>query len=216
MSGGSRLRLKRWCQVNKSLILLTIVLAASACRPSGDRADATESGAVATGGATATARGGEPVAKGAEMATPETLPANAVLASRDDAADMEAKALAPPASAVRVQPEGNSVEGNSAAPLPAPTIPAAFRGRWGLVPADCTSTRGDNKGLITVGDRTIRFYEATATLREQLPSDATRFTGTFSHTGEGQTWETTTSFSRQGDTLTRTEGTQGFSYTRCR
>src|SRR4051812_2684079 len=26
-------------------------------------------------------------------------------------------------------------------------IPTAIRGRWGLVPADCTSTRGDAKGL---------------------------------------------------------------------
>jgi hypothetical protein len=198
------------------LTLLAIALAAPACRPSGDRADATESGAVATGGATATARGGDPVVKGAEKATPETLPANAVLASRKEAAAVEENAIAPPASAARVQPNGSSVQGNSIAPSPAPTIPAQYRGRWGLVPADCTSTRGDAKGLITIGDRTVRFYEATATLREQLPSTAGRFTGAFSHTGEGQSWETLTSFSRQGDTLTRTEGSQGFTYTRCR
>jgi hypothetical protein len=198
------------------LTLLTIALAASACRPSGDRADATESGAVATGGATATARGGDPVARGAEKATPETLPADAVLASREDAAAVEANAIAPPASAVRVQPDGNSASENTVAPAPAPTIPAQYRGRWGLVRADCTSTRGDAKGLITVSDRTVRFYEATATLKEQLPSMGGRFTGAFSHTGEGQSWETVTSFARQGDTLTRTEGAQGFSYTRCR
>ena len=201
--------------VNKLLTSLAIALAISACRPSGDRADATESGVVATGGATATARGGDPVARGAEKATPETLPADSVLASRADAAAVEANALAPPASAVRVQPDGNSADSNSTAPAPAPTIPAAFRGRWGLVPADCTSTRGDNKGLITVSDRTIRFYEATATLKEQLPSTGGQFTGAFSHTGEGQTWDTVTSFARQGNTLTRTEGAQGFTYTRC-
>ena len=34
--------------------------------------------------------------------------------------------------------------------MPLTVIPAAFHGRWGMVPADCTSTRGDNKGLITV------------------------------------------------------------------
>jgi hypothetical protein len=202
--------------MNKLLILLAVGLAASACRPSGDRADATESGAVATGGATATARGGDPVAKGAERATPETLPANAVLASTDAAAAVEQPNIAPPASAVTVPPDGNSAGSNIAEPAPAPTIPSQYRGRWGLVPADCTSTRGDNKGLITVGDRTIRFYEATATLKEQLPSTGGRFSGTFSHTGEGQSWETVTSFSRQGDTLTRTEGPQGFTYTRCR
>lgn len=200
----------------KPLTLLTIVLVASACRPSSDKVEAAESGAVATGGATGTARGGDPVARGAEKATPETLPADAVLASREEAAAIEENSIAPPASAARVQPDGNAVDGNVAQPAPAPTIPATFRGRWGLVPADCTSTRGDNKGLITVSDRTVRFYEATATLKEQLPVTGGQFTGAFSHTGEGQTWETVTSFSRQGDTLTRTEGTQGFTYTRCR
>ena len=30
-------------------------------------------------------------------------------------------------------------------------IPAAIQGRWGLTPADCTSTRGDAKGLLTIG-----------------------------------------------------------------
>lgn len=202
--------------MNKLLILLAIALGTVGCRPSSDKADAVESGAVATGGTTSTARGGDPVAKGAEKATPETLPANAVLASREEAAAVEENAIAPPASAVRAPPEGNAVEGNTVAPAPAPTIPAQYRGRWGLVPADCTSTRGDNKGLITVSDRTIRFYEATATLKDELPAAAGQFTGAFSHTGEGQSWETVTSFSRQGDTLTRTEGEQGFTYTRCR
>ena len=28
-----------------------------------------------------------------------------------------------------------------------------------MVAADGTSTRGDNKGLITIGDTSIRFYE---------------------------------------------------------
>ena len=33
------------------------------------------------------------------------------------------------------------------------TIPAALQGNWGLVPADCTSTRGDNKGLLRITDK---------------------------------------------------------------
>src|SRR6476659_3156800 len=30
----------------------------------------------------------------------------------------------------------------------AAAIPAALHGRWGLTPGDCTSTRGDAKGLL--------------------------------------------------------------------
>jgi len=44
------------------------------------------------------------------------------------------------------------------------SIPMAMRGRWGLVPADCTSTKGDTKGLITIDAASIRFYESVAKL----------------------------------------------------
>ena len=94
-------------------------------------------------------------------------------------------------------------------------IPATYHGRWGMVPADCTSTRGDNKGLITVGDRTIKFYEATATLKEQRPAIPTSFSGLFGFTGEGQSWEKVMTFTRTGDTLKRAEETGTFTYTRC-
>ena len=94
-------------------------------------------------------------------------------------------------------------------------IPAQYRGRWGMVAADCTSTRGDNKGLITVGDTTIKFYEATATLKEQRPAIATSFAGLFGFTGEGQSWEKVMTFTRTGDTLKRAEETGTFTYTRC-
>lgn len=197
--------------MTRSLVLVLVLTGLAACRPSADRVDAAESGAEAAGGQVTPSRGGDPVARGAERATAETLPANAVLASSGAEPEMTgANAVAPPASAVQAN---NSV---TAVAAPAPTIPAEYRGRWGLVPADCTSTRGDAKGLITVSDRTVRFYEATATVKEQLPSSAGGFTAAFSHTGEGQSWETVTSFARQGDTLTRTEGQQGFTYTRCR
>lgn len=69
------------------------------------------------------------------------------------------------------------------------SIPEALRGRWGLVAADCTSTRGDAKGLIDVSDTQIRFYESRATLTEVVEQDATRIVGDFGFTGEGQTWE---------------------------
>lgn len=94
-------------------------------------------------------------------------------------------------------------------------IPAQYRGRWGMAPADCTSKRGDAKGLITVGDKTIRFYESTATLKEQRPAIATSFSGLFGFTGEGQTWEKVMTFTRTGDTLKRAEDEGSFTYKRC-
>lgn len=94
-------------------------------------------------------------------------------------------------------------------------IPATYHGRWGMVPADCTSTRGDAKGLITIGEKSIRFYEAVATLKEQRPAIATSFSGLFSFTGEGQNWEKTMTFTRTGDTLKRAEESGSFTYRRC-
>ncbi|MDQ3077237.1 MAG: hypothetical protein M3Q83_00165 [Pseudomonadota bacterium] len=94
-------------------------------------------------------------------------------------------------------------------------IPAQYRGRWGLVAADCTSTRGDAKGLMTVGDTSIRFYESTAALQEQRPAIATSFSGTFAFTGEGQTWERVMTLTRTDNTLKRAQADDTFTYTRC-
>ncbi len=94
-------------------------------------------------------------------------------------------------------------------------IPAQYRGRWGMVAADCTSTRGDAKGLMTVGDTSIRFYESTAALQEQRPAIATSFSGVYVFTGEGQTWERVITLTRTGDTLKRAQADANYSYTRC-
>jgi hypothetical protein len=105
---------------------------------------------------------------------------------------------------------------NAAAPAPAAAIiPAPYHGRWGMVAADCTSTRGDAKGLITIGDKSIRFYEATATLVEQRPAIATGFAGFYRFSGEGQTWEKVVTLKRSGDTLTRADDEGNFNYRRC-
>lgn len=67
-------------------------------------------------------------------------------------------------------------------------IPVALHGRWGLVPADCTSTRGDNKGLLTINADTLRFYESVGTLDKVVERDASRIVADFAMTGEGQSW----------------------------
>lgn len=115
--------------------------------------------------------------------------------------------------------DSNASEGDpdraEPAPPPAALIPAQYRGRWGMVAADCQPGRSDAKGLITIGDQSIRFYESTATLKEQRPAIATSFSGLFSFTGEGQSWEKVMTFTRAGDTLKRAEPEGNFTYKRC-
>lgn len=101
------------------------------------------------------------------------------------------------------------------APPPAALIPAQYRGRWGMVAADCQPGRSDAKGLITIGDQSIRFYESTAMLKEQRPAIATSFSGLFGFTGEGQSWEKVMTLTRTGDTLKRGEPEGNFTYKRC-
>lgn len=70
----------------------------------------------------------------------------------------------------------------------ASAIPDALRGRWGLVPADCEAGRADNKGLMTVAEGTIRFYESVATLGSVQEQSATRLRAAFTYEGEGMEW----------------------------
>ena len=94
-------------------------------------------------------------------------------------------------------------------------IPGQYRGRWGMVADECDPGRSDAKGLITIGEKTIRFYESTATLKEQRPAIATSFAGLFAFTGEGQSWQKVMTFTRTGDTLKRAEEEGTFTYKRC-
>lgn len=67
-------------------------------------------------------------------------------------------------------------------------IPLALRGRWGLVPGDCTSTRGDAKGLLTIAATDLRFYESVGKIVTATSVDPARLRGTFAFTGEGMEW----------------------------
>jgi len=98
-------------------------------------------------------------------------------------------------------------------------IPAAFRGRWGMVPDDCTSTRGDAKGLIIVDEDSIKFFESQATLTKVTGSLPENFTGTFAFTGEGENWTNSQNLKLTGssNTLVRKQSdiAQPFTYKRC-
>ena len=102
-------------------------------------------------------------------------------------------------------------------PLPAAAIPAALHGRWGLTPGDCTSTRGDAKGLLTIGADELRFYESRAVPAAKLETSADTISGDFAFTGEGQSWARYQALELQKDRLVRTERdpTDSFSYVRC-
>ena len=75
------------------------------------------------------------------------------------------------------------------------------------MPADCTSTRGDAKGLIEVTDKQIKFYESRATLATVAESADTRLVADFAFSGEGQTWQRRMTLEAQdgGKALVRTE-----------
>lgn len=116
-------------------------------------------------------------------------------------------------------------------PLPAPTatpsiaarvIPVAMQGRWGLVPGDCTSTRGDAKGLLLVEPTGLKFYESMAQLGAVAERSNNKIRATYAFTGEGMDWsrDMALELGNDGNRLVRREfGAEAIavplSYTRC-
>ena len=94
-------------------------------------------------------------------------------------------------------------------------IPDQYRGRWGINAADCDQSRSDTKGAITIGERSMIFYESRATLKERRPAIATSFSGLFAFTGEGQEWQKVVTLTRTGDTLRRADDEGNYTYRRC-
>jgi len=103
-------------------------------------------------------------------------------------------------------------------PASAARIPDALQGRWALAPRDCTSTRGDAKGLLVVVPGELRFYESRAVPGPNTDSDADSISGEFVFTGEGQTWTRFETLRRQGEELVRTESNPmaSFTYAKCK
>ena len=130
--------------------------------------------------------------------------------------------------ASEAQPTGEASVAVVETPAPTATstrelqIPAALRGRWGLVAADCTTANGDDKGLITVDAESIRFYESRAVLNTVKEVRESRVVASFDFSGEGQTWSMEETLDLQGDgkQLVRTEKgenamTEPLHYTKC-
>ncbi|MBS0474464.1 MAG: hypothetical protein JSR28_04855 [Proteobacteria bacterium] len=66
--------------------------------------------------------------------------------------------------------------------------PEALLGRWGMVPGDCTSQLGDDKGKLIITPREIRFYESVATIATVKESSPRRLRATLAYEGEGMQW----------------------------
>lgn len=103
--------------------------------------------------------------------------------------------------------------------LPTSTVamPASMQGRWGLTPADCMSGRSDAKGLMTISDRDIRFYESRAVPGADVQTSPQIVSGKFNFTGEGQSWTRYEAIKVDRDRLIRTESapTASFTYAKC-
>jgi hypothetical protein len=99
-------------------------------------------------------------------------------------------------------------------------IPDSMQGRWGLVPADCTSTKGDAKGLLTIDGDTLKFYESRARLTKVVGNWPEKLKAEFAFTGEGQSWTRTETLSltNSSNTLIREdeELAQPLRYARCK
>ena len=111
------------------------------------------------------------------------------------------------------------VDDASASPVQAAPgkIPASLHGRWGMTPADCTSTRGDAKGLLIVSADGLKFYESVAKPAGELKTSGASASGDFAFTGEGRTWKKYEALEIQNNKLVRTESSpmKSFAYARC-
>ena len=121
-----------------------------------------------------------------------------------------------PAPSATGEPRGPTTSA-AADPVSAEKIPAALQGRWALAPRDCTSTRGDAKGLLVITPDDLRFYESKAVPAQDVEADGSSIAGNFAFTGEGQSWTKYEALKVEKQKLIRTE-TQpmtSFTYAKC-
>lgn len=145
----------------------------------------------------------------------------AACSSRDPVDDRAAGVAGPPdinvpAPSATGEPHGPTTAA-AADPAPAAKIPAALQGRWALAPRDCTSTRGDAKGLLVIAPDALHFYESRAVPGADVEADENSIGGNFAFTGEGQSWKKyeTLKVEKQKLTRTETQPVASFSYAKC-
>lgn len=127
-----------------------------------------------------------------------------------------------PASEESFSPAVATPLASEAATETAQSIPQAAQGRWGLVPADCTTKLGDEKGLLTIGPESLKFYESQGKLGTIAERSDTRIRASFAFTGEGMEWTHDVVLDVQDDGKTLIRRNYGpdaepgpYKYTRC-
>lgn len=95
------------------------------------------------------------------------------------------------------------------APLDNPesgSIPAAFRGNWGLTAADCQGGAAAT-GLLEIDARTLTFYESVGTVGQNVAVEPHSIQTVFAFEGEGMEWarEMKLEIRENGDVLLRQE-----------
>lgn len=144
---------------------------------------------------------------------------NPVANGANDTADMRppAEASPDPTSSAPADAVASNADTGTAEPASATKIPVAYHGRWGMAPADCSSTRGDNKGLLTITADEMRFYESVAVPGPSFVVGANNIRGDFNFTGEGQRWTKFQSLRLEGQELIRTDSNPAasYSYAKC-
>jgi hypothetical protein len=125
-------------------------------------------------------------------------------------------AVTPSAASASGQSRGATQSGPEMATSSTP-IPASLQGRWGLTPADCTTTKGDAKGLLTITPTDLRFHESRAVPAADTEIDGGTFSGTFKYAGEGRSWSRYEVLTLDGQVLVRTETkpAASFNYAKC-
>lgn len=109
------------------------------------------------------------------------------------AAGLALAACDDPPEGAQSGPENAQVNGNATASGAdtgqSGTIPVTLQGRWGINAADCTTTLGDDKGLLTIDGQTVKFYRSRATLETVNERSESSIDAAFDFTGEGMTWQ---------------------------
>ena len=136
------------------------------------------------------------------IACQQADPNNIAIDEANNAAAMEVEALPPSDTATT-----NADDASTPAKLPT-SIPAQFQGRWGLTSADCTSTKGDAKGRLTINDARLTFFEAKGTLNKVLGATTNSLDANYGFLGEGQSWQRVERLKLVNDKLNRRTDTQ--------
>lgn len=112
-----------------------------------------------------------------------------------------------------------AANGTDALPPAKRAIPAAFQGRWGMVPGDCGPDASIAKGLMVIDGAQLRFYESVGKPAVVTNPTPNRMEGRFTFTGEGMEWSKDMVLTLGGndDRLVRSENNPkaSYSYKRC-